>query len=277
MPQRQIVHEGKSKILFRGPEPGTLIQHFKDDVTAGDGQKHAIITGKGALNNLISEHLFKRLGEIGIPNHFLQRLNMLEQLVREVEVIPIEVVVRNVAAGSLVERFRLKEGAALPRPLVELYHKSDSLRDPMVSREHVEVFGWAEEDDLSEMTDLSLRVNDYLRGLLWGVGLQLVDFKLEFGQLWDQDDNPSVVLADEISPDSCRLWDRDTGERLDKDRFRQGLGGVVQAYQEVARRFGLIPSGEIAPADQPADSRSADCELKNSVILPLSSDRLGRI
>lgn len=275
MSQRQTIYEGKSKILFRGPESGTLVQYFKDDITAGDNQKHEIVTGKGALNNLISEYLFKRLGEIGIPNHFIRRLNMLEQLVREVEIIPIEVVIRNVAAGSLVRRFQLQEGTALPRALVELYYKSDALHDPMVSEEHIGVFGWASKDDINDMVELSLRINDYLCGLFWGVGLRLVDFKLEFGRIWDQDDG-STMLADEITPDSCRLWDCESGKRLDKDRFRQGLGGVIQAYQEVARRLGLMPSG--IPAGEPKSSEQVILrEHKGGIIFPTNGDRRGRL
>lgn len=278
MSQRQIAYEGKSKILFRGPEPGTLVQYFKDDITAGDNQKHDIVTGKGALNNLISEYLFKRLGEIGIPNHFIRRLNMLEQLVREVEIIPIEVVIRNAAAGSLVRRFQLQEGSALPRALVELYYKSDVLHDPMVSDEHIEVFGWASKDDVNEMVETALRVNDYLRGLFWGVGLRLIDLKLEFGRIWDQDDGSamhgSTMLADEITPDSCRLWDCESGERLDKDRFRQGLGGVIQAYQEVARRLGLMPSGM---GKHKLTDQVILREHKGSIIFPANGDRLGRL
>jgi phosphoribosylaminoimidazole-succinocarboxamide synthase len=242
MSRRRRIYEGKAKVLFEGPEPGTLVQYFKDDATAFNNQKRGIITGKGVLNNRISEYLMTRLGEIGIPTHFVRRLNMREQLVREVEIIPIEVVVRNVAAGSLAQRFGLAEGTQLPRSIVEFYYKSDELGDPMVCEEHITAFGWAAPQDLDDIMALSLRVNDFLNGLFLGVGLRLVDFKLEFGRLWEGEEM-RIVLADEISPDNCRLWDSKTNEKLDKDRFRRDLGGVAEAYQEVARRLGILPEG----------------------------------
>ena len=242
MTRRRRIYEGKAKVLFEGPEPGTLVQYFKDDATAFNNQKKGVITGKGVLNNRISEYLMTRLGEIGVPTHFVRRLNMREQLVREVEIIPIEVVVRNVAAGSLTKRFGIPEGTALPRSIVEYYYKSDELGDPMVSEEHITAFGWASPQDLDDIMALSLRVNDYLTGLFLGIGLRLVDFKLEFGRLWENDEM-RIVLADEISPDNCRLWDYRTNEKLDKDRFREDLGKVEEAYQEVARRLGILPEG----------------------------------
>jgi len=244
--RRRQIYEGKAKVLFEGPEPGTLVQYFKDDATAFNNQKKGIITGKGVLNNRISEYLMTRLESIGVPTHFVRRLNMREQLVREVEIIPLEVVVRNVAAGSMVKRLGLEEGAPLPRSIVEYYYKNDELGDPMVSEEHVTAFGWANTQDLDEMLQYALRVNDFLCGLFLGVGLRLVDFKLEFGRLWE-DEEMRIVLADEISPDSCRLWDVTTNEKLDKDRFRRDLGGVEEAYQEVARRLGVLP--EAGPVD----------------------------
>ncbi len=221
MSRRRRIYEGKAKVLFEGPEPGTLVQYFKDDATAFNNQKRGVITGKGVLNNRISEYLMTRLGEIGVPTHFVRRLNMREQLVREVEIIPIEVVLRNVAAGSLAQRFGLAEGTALPRSIVEYYYKSDELGDPMVSEEHITSFGWAAPQDLDDIMALSLRVLVFLSGLFLGVGLRVVDFKLEFG----------------------RLWDIKTNEKLDKDRFRRDLGGVEEAYQEVARRLGSLPEG----------------------------------
>jgi phosphoribosylaminoimidazole-succinocarboxamide synthase len=244
--RRRQIYEGKAKVLFEGPEPGTLVQYFKDDATAFNNQKKGTITGKGVLNNRISEYLMTRLESIGVPTHFMRRLNMREQLVREVEIIPLEVVVRNVAAGSLVKRLGLEEGAPLPRSIVEYYYKNDELGDPMVSEEHVTAFGWANTQDLDEMLQYALRVNDFLCGLFLGVGLRLVDFKLEFGRLWD-DEDMRIVLADEISPDSCRLWDVTTNEKMDKDRFRRDMGGVEEAYQEVARRLGVLP--EAGPVD----------------------------
>jgi phosphoribosylaminoimidazole-succinocarboxamide synthase len=242
MTRRRRIYEGKAKVLFEGPEPGTLVQYFKDDATAFNNQKHGIITGKGVLNNRISEYLMQRLGEIGIPTHFVRRLNMREQLVREVEIIPVEVVVRNIAAGSLVKRYGLKEGQQLPRSIVEYYYKSDELGDPMCSEEHITAFGWATTQDIDDILSMSLRINDFLTGLFLGVGLKLVDFKLEYGRLYSEDDM-RIVLADEISPDNCRLWDVKSNEKLDKDRFRQDLGGVKEAYQEVARRLGILPDG----------------------------------
>ena len=199
MTRRRQIYEGKAKILYEGPAPGTLLQYFKDDATAFNAQKKGTISGKGVLNNRISEHLFSLLGTVGIPTHFIRRLNMREQLVRQVEIIPLEVVIRNVAAGSLATRLGIEEGTPLPRTIIEYY----------------------------------------LAGLFAGIGIRLVDFKLEFGRLWE-DDFARVILADEISPDGCRLWDMKTNEKMDKDRFRRDLGGEVEAYQEVARRLGIL-------------------------------------
>lgn len=239
MNRRRRVYEGKAKILYEGPEPGTLVQHFKDDATAFNAKKKDTIEGKGVLNNRISEYLFTRLGEIGVPTHFIRRLNMREQLIREVEIIPVEVVVRNVAAGSLAKRLGLEEGMQLPRSIVEFYYKSDELDDPMVTEEHITAFGWANPQEIDEMMALALRINDFLSGLFLGINIRLVDFKCEFGRLYEND-IMRIVLADEISPDCCRLWDIETDEKLDKDRFRRDLGGLVEAYQEVARRLGLF-------------------------------------
>ncbi len=245
MTRRRRIYEGKAKVLFEGPEPGTLVQYFKDDATAFNNQKKGVISGKGVLNNRISEYLMVRLGEMGIPTHFVRRLNMREQLVYEVEIIPIEVVVRNVAAGSFSRRFGIAEGTPLPRSIVEYYYKSDELGDPMITEEHITAFGWAAAQDLDDMMSLALRVNDYLSGLFLGIGLRLVDFKLEFGRLYNDQGDMRIVLADEISPDNCRLWDVQTNEKFDKDRFRQDLGNVEHAYREVARRLGILPEGEV--------------------------------
>lgn len=238
MNRRRKVYEGKAKILYEGPEPGTLVQHFKDDATAFNNKKHDRVEGKGVLNNRISEYLFNKLGDVGVPTHFIKRLNMREQLIREVEIIPIEVVIRNVAAGSLSTRLGLDEGTALPRSIVEFYYKSDELDDPMVTEEHITAFGWATPQELDDIMSLALRINDFLSGLFLGVGIRLVDFKVEFGRLWEGE-QMRVILADEISPDCCRLWDIETHDKLDKDRFRRDMGGLVEAYQEVARRLGL--------------------------------------
>ncbi len=239
MNRRRRVYEGKAKVLYEGPEPGTLIQHFKDDATAFNAKKHALIEGKGVLNNRISEVIFQRLGEIGVPTHFIKRINMREQLIREVEIIPLEVVVRNIAAGSLATRLGLEEGSPLPRSVIEFYYKDDKLNDPMVSEEHITAFGWAAPGEIEEVMSLALRINDFLIGLFLGIGIRLVDFKVEFGRMWEND-TMRIVLADEISPDCCRLWDIQSGEKLDKDRFRRDLGGMLEAYQEVAKRLGVL-------------------------------------
>jgi len=244
MARRRQLYEGKAKILFEGPEPGTLVQYFKDDATANNAQKKGIITGKGVLNNRISEYLMLRLAEIGVPTHFIRRLNMREQLIREVEIIPLELVVRNVAAGSISTRLGIAEGTRLPRSIIEYYYKNDGLQDPLVCEEHITAFGWAATQDLDDMVQLALRVNDFLTGLFLGVGITLVDFKVEFGRLWENDDM-RIVLADEISPDNCRLWDSKTGEKMDKDRFRRDLGNVEEGYQEVARRLGILPEAGV--------------------------------
>ena len=252
MARRRQIYEGKAKILYEGPEPGTLIQYFKDDATAFNAQKKGTISGKGVLNNRISEHIFTLLGGIGIPTHFIRRLNMREQLIRQVEIVPIEVVVRNVVAGSLAKKLGIEEGTPLPRTIVEYYFKDDALGDPMVTDEHILCFGWAAQEELHDMADMAIRVNDFLSGLFAGIGIRLVDFKLEFGRIFDENGYARIILADEISPDGCRLWDMASGEKLDKDRFRRDLGGEVEAYQEVARRLGLLPEG--------ADSAVLDLE-----------------
>jgi len=246
MSRRRQIYEGKAKVLFEGPEPGTLVQYFKDDASAFNNQKRGTITGKGVLNNRISEYLMTKLNELGVQTHFVRRLNMREQLVREVEIIPLQLVVRNVAAGSLSSRLGINEGTPLPRSIVEYYYKSGPLNDPMVSEEHITAFGWASTQDLDDMMAMSLRVNDFLSGLFLGVGIRLVDFKLEFGRLWNNEDM-RIIIADEISPDTCRLWDLRTNDKMDKDRFRLDLGRVEEAYQEVARRLGILPEG--GPAD----------------------------
>jgi len=243
MSRRRRIYEGKAKILYEGPEPGTLIQHFKDDATAFNAKKHEVIDGKGVLNNRISEHIFTLLGGLGIPHHFLRRLNMREQLIRQVEIIPIEVVVRNVAAGSLSKRLGIEEGTQLPRTIIEYYYKDDALGDPMIADEHIACFGWASQEEMNDIADMAVRINDFMSGLFAGVGIKLVDFKLEFGRIWENDFS-RVILADEISPDGCRLWDMATNEKLDKDRFRRDLGGEAEAYQDVARRLGLLPEGD---------------------------------
>ena len=241
MSKRRRIYEGKAKVLYEGPEPGTLVQHFKDDATAFNAEKHDVIEGKGVLNNRISEYIFLQLAQLGIQTHFIKALNMREQLIRQAEIVPLEVVIRNVAAGSLVKRLGLKEGEPLPRPLIEFYYKDDALGDPLISEDHIAVFGWATQSELDEIMTIAVRINDFLIGLFAGAGIRLVDFKLEFGRVWEGDVQ-RIILADEISPDNCRLWDINSNEKLDKDRFRQDLGGLVDAYQEVARRLGIFSS-----------------------------------
>jgi phosphoribosylaminoimidazole-succinocarboxamide synthase len=246
MSRRRRIYEGKAKVLYEGPEPGTLIQHFKDDATAFNAKKRSVIEGKGVLNNRISEYIFQRLNEIGVPTHFIRRLNMREQLIREVEIIPLEVVVRNVAAGSFATRLGIEEGTQLPRSIIEFYYKNDQLGDPMVSEEHITAFNWATAQELDDIMALALRINDFLTGLFLGVGIRLIDFKVEFGRHFDGDFS-RIILADEISPDSCRLWDINSNDKLDKDRFRRDMGGLIEAYQEVARRLGILNEGQTRP------------------------------
>ena len=241
MARRKKIYEGKAKVLYEGPEPGTFVQYFKDDATAFNAEKKDVIEGKGVLNNRLSEFFMIGLEGIGVPTHFLKRINMREQLIRQVEIIPLEVIVRNYAAGTMSKRLGLEEGTRLPRPIVEFCYKDDSLGDPLVAEEHIIAFNWATQQDLDDMVALALRVNDYLSGLMYGVGIKLVDFKIEIGRLWDNDFQ-RLVVADEISPDSCRLWDIETGQKLDKDVFRRDLGSLSDAYTEVARRLGVLPS-----------------------------------
>ena len=240
-PRRKKVYEGKAKIMYEGPEPGTLIQYFKDDATAGNGAKKDVIEGKGVLNNRLSEFFMTGLNAIGVPTHFIKRLNMREQLIRTVEIIPLEVVVRNTAAGSISTRLGIPEGTALPRPIVEFYFKDDKLGDPLVTEEHIIAFGWAGQQDLDDIVALALRVNDFMSGIMMGVGIKLVDFKIEVGRVWEGE-YQRLIIADEISPDSCRLWDMKTGQKLDKDVFRRDLGNLTDAYTEVARRLGVLPT-----------------------------------
>jgi len=239
--RKKPIYEGKAKCLYEGPEAGTLIQHFKDDATAFNNQKKGTITGKGVLNNKISEFLMTRLADIGIPTHFIRNLNMREQLVHSLDIIPLEVVVRNYAAGSMCKRFGIEEGTILLSPIIEFYYKDDELGDPLCTEEHIVNFGWASIEELDILRTLSLRINDFLCGIFVACKMRLVDFKLEFGRfVMEEEGLMQIMLADEISPDNCRLWDTDTNEKMDKDRFRQGLGGEAEAYQEVARRLGLI-------------------------------------
>jgi len=242
MARGKKIYEGKAKTLYEGPEPGTIIQYFKDDATAFNAQKKDVIEGKGVLNNLLSEYFMTGLTNIGVPTHFLKRLNMREQLVRACEIVPLEVIVRNYAAGTMAKRLGMEEGTQLPRPIVEYCLKDDALGDPLVTEEHIAAFGWASQQDMDDILSLALRVNDFIAGVMYGAGIKLVDFKIEIGRVYDGDFQ-RLIVADEISPDSCRLWDIETGRKLDKDVFRRDLGSLTDAYTEVAKRLGVLPKG----------------------------------
>ena len=240
MARRKKVYEGKAKILYEGPEPGTLIQYFKDD-SAPTVAAPATLEGKGVLNNRLSEFFMAGLNQIGVPTHFIRRINMREQLVRMAEIIPLEVVVRNFAAGEISARLGIPEGVALPRPIVEYYYKDDKLGSPMVAEEHIVAFGWATQQDLDDIIALSLRVNDFLSGVMMGVGIRLADFRIEVGRIWEGD-FMRLIVADEISPDSCRLWDTRGLEAPDKEGQPREPGPMADVYTELARRLGVMPS-----------------------------------
>ena len=237
MKKGKKLYEGKAKIIYASPEKNLVIQHFKDDATAFNNQKKATIDGKGILNNRISEHILSNLNEIGIKNHLVKRINMREQLVRLVEIIPIEFVVRNIVAGSLAARLGIEEGTVLDYPLIEYCLKNDDLGDPLVSREHILSFEWMNVMELELINEQCKRINDFLQGMFRGVGIKLVDFKIEFGRS-SKDNN--IILADEISPDTCRLWDSTSEKKLDKDIFRNDLGNLIEGYQEVAKRLNIL-------------------------------------
>ena len=231
----QRIREGKAKILYETDPPGDLlIQHFKDDATAFNAQKKGTIRDKGLLNNDVTAWVFPYLEKNGVPTHFVQKLSDREMLTKKVEIIPVETVVRNRAAGSICKRLGLTKGQELNPPLVEYFYKSDELGDPSIGEGHIFYFDWAKPEELEQMVIMALKVNSLLQTVFNEVGLELVDFKLEFGR---EAGTGRVVLADEFTPDGCRLWDRKTGEPMDKDRFRQDLGGVDEAYAEVHRRL----------------------------------------
>ena len=233
---KKILYEGKAKQLYETEEPSELIQFFKDDATAFNKKKHDIIKNKGVLNNLISEYIFDYLSKNNIPNHFIKRLNSREQLIKKVEIIPIEVVVRNIAAGTFSKRFGISEGTLLPETLIEFNLKDDENDDPIVSEEHVKVFKWATKNEIDEIKENAFLINNLLSDLFRKINITLIDFKIEFGRLYINNSN-KIILADEISPDSCRFWDINSNEKLDKDRFRRNIGGLIEAYKEVATRL----------------------------------------
>jgi len=235
MKKGKKLYEGKAKILYAAPEKGMAIQHFKDDATAFNNLKKSTIEGKGVLNNRISEHILKNLEQIGIKTHLIKRINMREQLIRLAEIIPIEFIIRNIATGSLTKRLGIKDGTVLEKPLLEFCYKNDELGDPLIAREHIYAFNWASVIQLDYITEQCHRINDFMQGMFRGIGIKLVDFKLEFGTV-----NGEIILADEISPDTCRLWDIKSDEKLDKDRFRKDLGNLIPAYEEVARRLNIL-------------------------------------
>ena len=235
------LYEGKAKIIYETNDKDLVIQHFKDDATAFNALKKANIEGKGVLNNRISEYLLSSLSQCGIKTHLIKRLNMREQLITKAEIMPIEFIVRNIATGSLSKRLGISEGTVLEKPLLEYYLKNDELADPIISKEHIYAFEWATEKEIKIIDKMSLRINDLLQGIFRSIGIKLVDFKIEFGRIWNQKkESNEIILVDEISPDTCRLWDIKTEKKLDKDRFRKDLGEVVEAYQDVARRLGIL-------------------------------------
>ena len=233
------LYEGKAKILYKGPKANTLIVYFKDDTTAFNNKKRSVIKEKGVLNNKMSELIMKKLAAGGVDNHFIKRISDREQLVKKVRIFPLEVIIRNIAAGSICKRLGLKQGMRLKKPLIEFFYKCDELDDPLITREHIEMFGWASEKDMKEITALTFKVNNIMSKLFRSINLKLVDFKIEFGK-YQNGKKYKIILADEVSPDSCRLWDFKTNKSLDKDRFRKNLGKIKEAYEEVAERLGVI-------------------------------------
>ena len=239
MKKGKKLYEGKAKIIYATADKRLVIQYFKDDATAFNNLKKSTIEGKGVLNNRISEHILSNLGQIGIKNHLVKRLNMREQIIKLVEIIPIEFIIRNIATGSITKRLGIEDGTTLKQPLLEYCLKDDKLGDPLIAEEHILAFDWASKKELEKIKEMILRINDFMIGMFRGVGIKLIDFKLEFGRLKENGKN-EVILADEISPDTCRLWDSITDKKLDKDRFRKDLGDLIPAYTEVAKRLGIL-------------------------------------
>ena len=233
METQGLLYEGKAKKVFSTDDPQVYLVSYKDDATAFNGQKKGTITGKGAINNRVTNHLMRMLEKKGIPTHFIEEISPTETLVKRVQIVPLEVIVRNVAAGSLAKRLGLDEGVVLKKTVLEFCYKDDALGDPMVNRYHIAAMGWATEEEMKLISAYALKVNDALRDYLKDLNIDLIDFKLEFGRLPDG----AIVLADEISPDTCRFWDTATHEKLDKDRFRRDLGKVEDAYHEILKRL----------------------------------------
>ena len=239
MKKGKKLYEGKAKIIYSTSDKNLVIQYFKDDATAFNNLKKSKIDGKGVLNNRISEHILNNLSQIGIKNQLVKRLNMREQVIKLVEIIPIEFIVRNIATGSITKRLGIEDGTILDQPLLEFCLKDDKLGDPIVAEEHILAFNWASKKEIEKVKKMTLRINDFMIGMFRGVGIKLVDFKLEFGRIKINGKN-EIILADEISPDTCRLWDSITDKKLDKDRFRKDLGDLIPAYTEVAKRLGIL-------------------------------------
>ena len=239
MKKGKKLYEGKAKIIYSTSDKSLVIQYFKDDATAFNNEKKTTIEGKGVLNNRISEYILSNLSQIGIKNHLVKRLNMREQVIKFVEIIPLEFIIRNVATGSLTKRLGIEDGTVLKEPLIEYCLKNDKLGDPLISEDHIYAFEWASRKEIEKIKKMIFRINDFMIGMFRGVGIKLIDFKLEFGRL-KINGKKEVILADEISPDTCRLWDSITDKKLDKDRFRKDLGGLIPAYTEVAKRLGIL-------------------------------------
>ena len=233
MKKMKQLYEGKAKKVFETDDPCFYIVDYKDDATALNGLKKGTIAGKGVINNRVSNHLMKLLEQNGIPTHFVDELSERETLVKKVSIIPLEVIVRNIAAGSLAKRLGLEEGAKLKKTVLEYCYKDDALGDPMVNEYHIAAMGWASEEEMRTIAGYALKIDEILSEYLGEVGIELIDFKLEFGRTGDG----TIILADEISPDTCRFWDSKTGEKLDKDRFRRDMGGVEDAYKEIMKRL----------------------------------------
>jgi phosphoribosylaminoimidazole-succinocarboxamide synthase len=237
MELRQELYKGKAKTVYATDDPHLLVMHYRDDVSAFDGVKLAKLPLKGETNNKINAYVMGRLAAAGIPTHFIRVLNERESLVKAMKMIPVECVVRNVCAGSMAKRYGIPEGTKLAEPIFEFFLKSDALHDPLCNEDHVRVLGWASADEIAQMRALTHDVNAVLRPMFANAGIDLVDYKLEFGHAIGEPGSP-LMLGDEFTPDGCRLWDAKTGEKLDKDRFRRDLGEVIEHYREVARRIG---------------------------------------
>ncbi len=232
MQKKEQLYEGKAKKVFATDDPNLYIVDYKDDATAFNGQKKGQIAGKGVINNVMSNHMFQLLEQQGVPTHFVEQLSERETVVKKVSIVPLEVIIRNISAGSFAKRYGVEEGIVFKAPTIEFSYKNDDLGDPLINDYHALALGLATEAEINEIKAMAFKVNEVMKDYFDHLNVTLVDFKLEFGKTSDG----KIILADEISPDTCRLWDKTTGEKLDKDRFRRDLGGVEEAYQEIMRR-----------------------------------------